>query len=63
VPSAVAGFTSSSFQPVLRRIRRYPGDLADAVLVAQEMRDFLVENLPGKLPGLAQDDRAVFRYV
>ena len=35
------------------------GDLADAVLVAQQVRDLLVEHLPGELPGLFEDDAPV----
>ena len=35
------------------------GDLADPVLVPQQVVDLLVEHLPGDLPGLGQDPRSV----
>src|SRR4029079_6507164 len=46
---------------LLDRIRRYLGDLADAVFVALQVLHLLVEDLPGELPGLLEDDAAVFR--
>ena len=33
----------------------------DAIFVAQQLHDFLVEDLPGELIGLVQDYAAVFR--
>src|SRR3546814_15063289 len=39
---------------VLEAVRRHLGDPADALLVAQQVRDLLVEHLPGELVRLVQ---------
>src|SRR3546814_14525979 len=40
-------------------VRRHLGDPADAILVAQQVRDLLVEHLPGELVRLVQDHPSV----
>src|SRR6266849_2904109 len=44
---------------LLERVCARLGHLLDAVLVAKQVRHFLVEHLPGELPGLAEHDSSV----
>ena len=50
-----------AFYEILERVGADLGDLLDAVFVAQQSEYLLVEDLPGELTGLHEDDAAVFR--
>ena len=49
------------FDKLLQAVGPYACDLANAVLVAQQGDDLVVEDLPGELAGLPKDNSAVFR--
>ncbi len=52
-----------AFEPLGQRLETvglFLGDARDAVFLAQQMRDLLVEDLPGEHAGLVQDLAAVF---
>src|SRR4029079_7119822 len=59
--SALAIDIVEPFYEILDRVGADLGDLLDPVFVAQHRNNLLVEDLPGELTGLHEDDAAVFR--
>src|SRR3546814_6322938 len=51
--------TLQLLRQVLERVRRHLRHVADAILVAEQGRHLAVEDLPGELAGLVEDDAAV----